>query len=139
MRPGIATAGQPTRAGLARLAALGFKTVITLRADDEDPLVAEERILVEKAGLRYVQVPVAPATFSLADVEAVRAALDAAGAQPALLHCSTANRVGAVWMVMEVRRGSAPAVAEREAELIGLKSAPMREAARRLAGLEATR
>jgi uncharacterized protein (TIGR01244 family) len=132
VRPGLATGGQPSPEGLASLPAMGFKTVISLRPDAEDPLAAKERSLVAQAGLRYVQVPVRPETFSLADVAAVQKVLDDPAASPVLLHCSSGNRVGALWLVMEVRRGRPLAEVQAEAEAIGLNSPPMREAAQRL-------
>ena len=61
--------------------------------------------MVEAQGLRYVSVPVTPETLSLADVEAVEKVLADAGARPVLLHCASSNRVGAVWAVIQARKG----------------------------------
>ena len=133
VEPGLAAAGQPTADALARLKKLGFKTVINLRPDSEAPIVAEERRIVEAQGLRYVSVPVTPGTFSAADVAAVRAVLGDAAAAPVLLHCASANRVGAVWGVIARQRGQSLAEAEAEAKRVGLTSAAMIEAFRKVA------
>jgi uncharacterized protein (TIGR01244 family) len=132
VRPGLATAGQPSEETLRKLKELGFRTVVNLRTENERGAVAEERRLVEEAGLRYVHVPISPATFSRADVEAVGRVLDDPAAGPVLLHCASAVRVGAVWTVLEVGKGKAYADAEAEGRAIGLKDGPMVDAVRRL-------
>src|SRR5512138_3513811 len=66
LEPGLAAAGQPTPEALGKLKEMGFRTVVNLRTEQER--ASEERPLVEAQGLRYVSVPVSPATFSLADV-----------------------------------------------------------------------
>jgi uncharacterized protein (TIGR01244 family) len=135
--PGVAAAGQPSVEALGRLKEMGFKTVVNLRTAAEAPVVAEEKKAVEAQGLRYLAVPITPDTFSAADVEAVQKVLDDPSAGPVLLHCASANRVGAVWGVIERRRGRNLEEAEREAKKAGLTSEPMTEAFRRVAGEEA--
>jgi uncharacterized protein (TIGR01244 family) len=130
IRPGLATAGQPSPEALGRLKEMGFKTVINLRTEKEGGKAEEEP--VKAAGLRYAWVPVAPDTFSAADVDAVAKLLDDPEAGPILLHCSSANRVGAVWTVLQVRKGKAPEEAEAEGRTIGLSSPAMLEATKRV-------
>ncbi len=101
--PGLAAGGQPSPAALGRLKQMGFRTVINLRTEQEG--ASQERAGVEAQGLRYVSIPISPATFSLADVEAVEKVLADAAARPVLLHCASANRVGAVWAVIQARQG----------------------------------
>jgi uncharacterized protein (TIGR01244 family) len=133
LRPELATAGQPSPEALARLKAQGFRTVINLRGESEGAREEEKAIIAH--GLRYVWIPVSPDTFSLEDVAKVKAVLDDRAAAPVLLHCSSANRVGAVWMAMRVREGIPLEQAEKEGSDIGLTSAPMRAAVRRVLGL----
>jgi uncharacterized protein (TIGR01244 family) len=130
IRPGLATAGQPSPEALARLRELGFKTVINLRTEAEGAR-DEEKVVVGQ-GLRYVWVPVTPDTFTLEQATRVQAVLEDESAAPVLVHCSSANRVGAVWTVIEVRRGRPFEEAEKEGMEIGLQSAGMREAVRRV-------
>jgi uncharacterized protein (TIGR01244 family) len=132
VRPGLATAGQPSEDALGKLKALGFKTVINLRPPSEHAIVEKEEKIVTAQGLRYVSVPVTPETFSARDVDAVRRVLDDPEAGPVLFHCASANRVGAVWAVLEVDRGKSLAEAEAEGRKIGLRSEPMVQALHRV-------
>jgi uncharacterized protein (TIGR01244 family) len=129
----VAAAGQPSAETLGRLKDLGFETVINLRPVGEAPVVAEEKTIVEAQGLRYVSVPVTPATFSAEDVESVRKVLEDPGTGPVLLHCASANRVGAVWGILVRQRGRTLEEAEAEAAKAGLSSEAMKEAFRRIA------
>jgi len=132
IRPGLAAAGQPTPEAIGRLKEMGFKTVINLRTEKEGGKAEEEAVAV--AGLRYVWVPVSAETFSAADVDAVAKVLDDPAAGPTLLHCSSANRVGAVWTLLQVRRGKTLEEAEAEGRTIGLAGPAMQEAVRRVLG-----
>lgn len=102
---GITTAGQPSAAGLSALAAAGYKSVIDLRAANEDRGLDEKKT-VEELGMRYTNLPVSGAddiTFKNADE------LDkllAAAPKPVLLHCSTSNRVGALLALRAQRKGA---------------------------------
>jgi uncharacterized protein (TIGR01244 family) len=134
IRPGLATAGQPSPQALGRLKSMGFKTVINLRTEKEGGKAEGES--VKAAGLRYVWVPVAADTFSTADVDAVAKALGDPAAGPILLHCASANRVGAVWTILQVRKGKTPEEAEAEGRTIGLSSPVMLDATKRVLAAE---
>jgi uncharacterized protein (TIGR01244 family) len=113
IRPGLATAGQPTPEALQKLKEQGFKTVINLRSETE-PGVKEEEAAVKALGLKYVSVPITPASLSQEHVDRVAKLLDDAATGPTLLHCGSANRVGAVWTVMQAQRGKSYEEAEAE-------------------------
>jgi uncharacterized protein (TIGR01244 family) len=131
--PDVAAAGAPTEAGLAQLAELGFRIVVDLRAADEG---VAERAALEAAGLRYVSIPIDARTFSREDVAAVARVLDEDGRGPVLLHCATANRVGGVWTVLEVMKGRPYEEAEAEGRRIGLRSKEMKDAVKRVLGID---
>jgi uncharacterized protein (TIGR01244 family) len=131
LRPGLATAGQPSAAGLAQLKAMGFKTVVNLRTEKEG--AKEEEAMVKAAGLSYVSVPVTAETLSQKDADAVGRVIDDPAAGPVLLHCATANRVGAVWAILRVRQGKTLEEAEAEGRAIGLTSPALIEAVRKVA------
>lgn len=133
VRPGLAAAGRPSDEGLLQLKAQGFRTVVDLRTTKEEGL-PEEKALLESQGIKYVHVPVSPATFSAADVDTVQAVIDDAASGPVLLHCASANRVGAVWAVIQARAGKPIDDAIAEGKRVGLRSASMIEAAQRVAG-----
>lgn len=132
IHPGLAAAGQPSPATLARLKDLGFKTVINLRAAGEPGYVDEARALAAQ-GIRYVHLPITPATFSAADVAAVRAVLDDPASGPVLLHCASANRVGAVWAAILAGKGKSLEEALADGRRAGLTSEAMAAAVRRVA------
>jgi uncharacterized protein (TIGR01244 family) len=132
--PGLATAGKPSPAVLPSLKTLGFKTVVDLRTEKEG--TREEEAAVKAAGLRYVWVPITAESFSLEDVRAVASVLDDPEAGPILLHCTSANRVGAVWAVLQARKGKSLEEAEAEGRMVGLRAPQLVEAFRRLAGAD---
>jgi uncharacterized protein (TIGR01244 family) len=133
VRPDLATGGQPDPEALAQLGALGFRTVVNLRTEKEG--AAEERGVVERQGLGYVNVPVTPESFSLADVEAVEKVLGDPSSGPVLLHCASSNRVGAVWAAIQARKGKGFEDALADGRAAGLRSPSMIAALRRVLGL----
>ncbi|HET7292916.1 MAG TPA: protein tyrosine phosphatase family protein [Vicinamibacteria bacterium] len=133
IRPDVAAAGQPSREGLEGLARLGFRTVVNLRREDEDG-VKDERAIVEAQGLRYVSVPITAASLTRDDVAAVAKVLEDPETGPVLLHCTTSNRVGGVWALIEAARGRPLEDAITEGKKAGLRGEAMIEAVRRVAG-----
>jgi uncharacterized protein (TIGR01244 family) len=133
VKPGLATAGQPTPEALRALKQQGFRTVISLRAETE-PGVKEEEAIVKAAGLAYVSVPVTPASFSQQHVDQVAKVLDDPQAGPILLHCGSANRVGGVWTALQAQRGKSYEEALAEGRAIGLTSPAMVDAVKKLLG-----
>ena len=89
--------GQPTREELGRLAQEGFKTVVNLRTAGEQnqPLSPEaEGEVVRKAGLNYLQIPVASTDPRPEQVDQFREKL-AELPGPVLVHCASGRRSGA--------------------------------------------
>ena len=92
---GIVTAGQPTAAQLKAAQAQGVKTVINLRPEGELQDF-DEAAVVKETGMNYVHIPVAgPDDINDANARLLDEAL-VPGALPALVHCGSANRVGAL-------------------------------------------
>jgi len=133
VKPGLATAGQPSPEALRKLKEQGFRTVINLRAETE-PGVKQEEAIVKAQGLEYVSVPVTPASFSQQQVDQVAKVLDDPKAGPILFHCGSANRVGGVWAVIKAQRGKSYEEAEAEGRKIGLSSPAMLEAVKKVLG-----
>jgi protein tyrosine phosphatase (PTP) superfamily phosphohydrolase (DUF442 family) len=119
----FATAGQPSEQAFSKLAANGFRSVLNLRTTAEGVDLEKERTLVEHAGMRYISIPVignAP-RVEQAD-EFIRAAKEKTN-HPMLIHCGSANRVGAFMMIYRVvELGWSEEKAEEEAVKIGLRS-----------------
>jgi uncharacterized protein (TIGR01244 family) len=112
---------QPRKGGLQRLAALGVKTVINLR--DDDDRAAEEEREAHALGLRYFNVPVSRAGRpSPKHIDEVMALIDAADNQPVFVHCKRgSDRTGAVVAVYRITHdGWTGERALEEAEAFGL-------------------
>ncbi len=88
--------GQPNEAGFAELKRLGIKTVIDLR--DNDDKASKESALVEKAGMRFINLPLDNwARPGIADIEKILAAVNSAANQPVFIHCKRgSDRTGTV-------------------------------------------
>ena len=123
-------AGQPGKDDLALARELGIRTVVNLRKPGE--LDWDEAAAVGSLGLTYVNHPFqAPGELTDEIFDAVRGELARAGEQPILLHCASANRVGAVWLAHRVLDGGLTYdAALREAEIVGLKNPAHRDRAR---------
>jgi len=119
----FATAGQPADAAFGKLATNGFRSVLNLRTAAEGIDLDRERTLVEAAGMRYVSIPVVSSAPKPEQVDAfIKAVIDAAN-QPMLIHCASANRVGAFWMIYRaVEQSWTEEKALEEATRIGLTS-----------------
>lgn len=99
----------------------GIKTVVNLRKPDE--VEWDEEAVVTGLGMEYHSVPY-KAVVELTDevFDEVRELLNAPGNKPLMLHCSSGNRVAAVWIAHRVLDdGVSFEVAEAEAKEIGLK------------------
>lgn len=118
----IATGGQPTDAAFAKLAANGYRAVLNLRTASEGVDLKHEQEAIEKAGLRYINIPVSSAPKPEQVDEFIKAVKDRDN-QPMLIHCGSANRVGAFWMIYRVvDQGWPEDKALDEATKIGLTS-----------------
>jgi protein tyrosine/serine phosphatase len=112
---------QPRPDGFRRLASLGVKTVINLRAADRNAR-AEERE-ARAAGLQYFNVPLPPyARATDEQVERALALIDAPENRPVFLHCKHGeDRTGTVVAAYRIsREGWTRERAEEEAELRGM-------------------
>jgi uncharacterized protein (TIGR01244 family) len=103
------------------------KTVIDLRKAGELKEFDEPKLIGE-LGLQYRNIPFgSPDELTDAVFDEARAALNKAE-RPILLHCHSANRVGAIWLAWRALEGGLPyEEALTEAQTVGLK-APALEA-----------
>ena len=102
----------------AQAKALGFKTIVNLRTAKEGE-AAEEKA-VEAAGLDYVNIPVTTLAPTPEQVETFAKLVEDPARQPMLVHCSSANRVGAIWALYRARQGVSPEVAVQEGVTLNL-------------------
>lgn len=127
----VATAGQPRAEHFDRLAAAGYRTVIDLRHPEESRGF-DEAEATRAAGLRYENIPVTAATLGDAEFDRFRALLGEPDIRPVLVHCASANRVGALlipYLILDERRTLDEALAI--ADEAGLRSHELAELALR--------
>ena len=99
---GLLIAGQPTAKQLKAAGKAGYKTVIDLRPLTEDRGFDEEKA-ARKAKLEYANIGVNPETLDAPTIKYFMTVLSNAE-RPALIHCSSGNRAGALyyaWLVLE--------------------------------------
>lgn len=119
----IATGGQPRETAFAKLAANGYRAVLNLRTASEGIDLQHEREAAEKAGLRYVSIPIVSSAPNPEQVDQFIKAVKDPVNHPMLIHCASANRVGAFWMIYRVvDQGWPEDKALEEATKIGLTS-----------------
>lgn len=117
---GVMAAAQPNGEQLQLLAEEGYKTVIDLRPPTE-PRGYDEVEAAKANGLTYVNIPVTLESLDQATIDQFLAAVEKAE-KPILLHCATANRVGALWYAYLVeKKGMAPAEALEKSRAMGLR------------------
>jgi len=119
----FATGGQPSDSSFAKLSANGFKSVLNLRTASEGVDLSNEQRLAEQAGLNYISIPVIPSAPKSEQAEEFMKVVADASYHPMLIHCASANRVGAFWMIYRVvGQGWKEEAALEEATRIGLTS-----------------
>jgi uncharacterized protein (TIGR01244 family) len=127
----IITGGQPSRDDIGAAAAIGVKTVISLRTNSESPSPEETRSWVEGTGMTFVHIPVDGfGGVSRENADKLHAALKEAKI-PVLVHCSSGNRVGALFaLIARFHDGMTPEEALAEGRRTGVTQ-PKLEAALR--------
>jgi uncharacterized protein (TIGR01244 family) len=123
----IACAGATTPAAFAEIRKQGFASIINLRREQEPGAdIPGARAAAQQAGLKYVHIPVDGARPDEASAEAFITAVTDPANQPAFVHCGTANRVAAMWLIKRVVvDGWEVERAHEEAKVIGLTSADL--------------
>ncbi len=102
----------------------GYVSVINLRlANEAGADVDAGRAAAKTAGLKYIHLPFNAASPDPKVVSDFLGAVADKSNQPVFIHCGSANRVGAVWMIKRVLQdGWAVDRAQTEAEAIGLQN-----------------
>jgi uncharacterized protein (TIGR01244 family) len=119
---GVFLASQPAAEDLQHAKEGGIKTVVDLRKPEENRGFDEPK-RVQELGLTYVSIPFqSPEELTPELLDRARAVLNDDSKKPILLHCSSANRVGAVWLAHRIVDGGLPwDQALAEAKTVGLK------------------
>lgn len=123
-------AGQPSVAALEELARRGVRHVVNMRHERE-PIGYDERAAVEALGMSYEHRPWNGAAQLDDQVFADYRAIFSRVAEPTLVHCGSANRVGALWIAWRALDGGLELEqAVAEARRVGLSSAEYEAKAR---------
>ena len=120
----VGCGGATDPSAMAGLRKEGFVAVINLRlASEQGANVEAGRAAAQTAGLKYIHLPFDGASPDPASVEGFLAAVADRSNQPVFIHCGSANRVGAVWMIKRMLQDKwTTEKALVEAEAIGLRS-----------------
>lgn len=126
---GMTTAGQPDEAALRVFAESGYAAVIDLRTPSEDRGM-DEKAIVEELGMKYESIPITRSDItyeSAAVLDKVLATYD----EPVLLHCGSANRVGALMALRASANGADDEAAISVGKKAGLTSPELEAIVRR--------
>jgi uncharacterized protein (TIGR01244 family) len=120
-RTGIYTSGQPTEEGFKRLAALHMKTIVNLRAHEEEG-ARDESQQAAALGMKYVNIPLSATTFTTQKIEELHCVFRDPKSFPVLIHCRSGNRASGAWFAYRVLFENAPIPAAlMEAKALGLE------------------
>ena len=118
----VACAGATPPEAMAGLKELGFAAVINFRTAGERGATVEAGMAAAAAaGMKYHHLPFSRLSAEVADLF-LEIVADPTN-QPVYIHCGSANRVGAMWLIKRVKLDSwSVEDAAAEAEAIGLRS-----------------
>jgi len=118
----VACGGATETSALEGLKADGFKSVVNLRlATEQGANIPENEAKAKALGLNYFHLPLSGSAPDPAVVDKFLGVVSDKSNQPVYIHCGSANRVGAVWLVKRVVQDGWPVdKATTEAKAIGL-------------------
>lgn len=121
----VACGGATSTAALSGLKDDGFKSIVNLRLATEKG--ADIEVNTAKArdlGLNYFHIPMSGSNPDPKVVDEFLSVVSDTTNQPVYIHCGSANRVGAVWLIKRVIQDGWPVEkATTEARAIGLTNA----------------
>jgi uncharacterized protein (TIGR01244 family) len=124
----IACAGATTSRAVPGLKQMGYASIINLRQASEPGADIEgEAAAAQAAGITFISIPFNAASPDPAVVDSFLKAVTTPANQPAFVHCASANRAAAMWMIkrMQVDKWDADR-AGAEAAALGLTSSPLK-------------
>lgn len=105
----LSASPQLTTQDVTTAAAQGFRTIIDLRPDDEEPgqpAAATIKAAAREHGLAFVHIPVVPGQVADTQIAAMSRAL-AEQPGPALGYCRTGTRVATLWALGQAGKADA--------------------------------
>lgn len=130
----VACAGATPPEVMAELKTRGFVAIINFRTDGERGATVEAgKTAAEEVGLNYIHLPFREPSAEVTE-SFLNAVADPAN-HPIYIHCGSANRVGAMWLIKRVKLdGWSLEEATAEAEAIGLRSKGLKKFALKYVG-----
>jgi uncharacterized protein (TIGR01244 family) len=127
----VGCAGAITTASIGAIKAQGYRSIVNLRlAGEPGADVEAQRAAAEAAGLRYHHLPFSTASPDRAVFDRFLAVTSDPANSPMFVHCASANRVGAFWLVKRVKQdGWTVDRALEDATAIGLTNPALRQIA----------
>ena len=124
----IACAGATSPSAVAEIKRRGYGAIINLRQANEAGADLEgEAAAAKAAGISYIHLPFNTASPDPAVVDQFIGAVTAPANQPVFVHCASANRASALWMIKRMLVDGWDADrAGTEAAALGLTSAPLK-------------
>jgi len=125
----VACAGATEVDAIPNIKKMGFVSMINLRqASEPGANVPQAEAAAKAAGVKYIHIPMDAAAPDPAVADRFLDAIKQPGNQPAYIHCASANRAAAMWFIKRVQidRWEADR-AMKEAETLGLSSAPLKQ------------
>src|ERR671919_276810 len=99
----VACGGATSVEAFPELKNLGFTSIVNLRRESEPGAdIPGAKTAAATAGLRYIHIPVDAANPSGEAAETFLKAVSDPANQPVYIHCGSANRVGAMWLIKRV-------------------------------------
>jgi uncharacterized protein (TIGR01244 family) len=125
----VGCGGATDPSAMAGLKKEGYVSVINLRLPTEEGAnIDAARAAAQSAGLKYIHLPFNAAMPDAKVVTDFLGAVADKGNQPVFIHCGSANRVGAMWMIKRaLQDGWTVERAQTEAEAIGLQNPQLKE------------
>lgn len=125
----VACGGALSGDAVSELKSRGYRAIINFRqASESGANVDGEQAAATAAGIAYIHLPFNAQAPDPKVVDAFLTSVSDRTNQPVFVHCGSANRVGAMWLVKRVLQDKWDVEkATAEAELIGLTSAPLKQ------------
>lgn len=121
--PLVGFGGSTQPSAMSTLKDMGFATVVNLRLAAEEGVDIEgNRAAAEAVGIDYIHLPFEPNNMSPTLMDDFLKVMADTANQPVYLHCGSATRVSALWMINRVQQDGLDAEkATRELEAIAFK------------------
>ena len=98
----LVTAGQPTAKALAELKAQGIGGVIYLAPSTVSDAVPDEQAIVERQGIKYVNIPINFSNPTASDFDSFVAAMSELEGRKVLVHCQVNMRASSMTFLYRV-------------------------------------